>query len=192
MSNSMISASTLFHFTKTKEDLLNILENEFCPQYSAEDIPTLDTEGSKPHYYMPMVCFSDIPLSRIEEHADFYGDYAIGLSKEWGRKNHLNPVLYLNADSFLSKAFRESTEIILKSPPTPANEDLIRKLINVSSYTKRYEGKPWRKGKRLDDKRIFYNEKEWRYTPSPEEAIKIGVPLSLKEFDETKILAYQE
>ena len=87
-----LSANTLFHFTKTHENILSILENEFYPNYSLEDWKPLS--GKTHPIAIPMVSFCDIPLSQISNHTKHYGNYALGLKKEWGIKNKINPVLY--------------------------------------------------------------------------------------------------
>lgn len=92
---SILSANTLFHFTKL-EYLKNILEFGFWPRYSEEILfdGILGEEGFR--MYVPMVCFCDIPLTRIEKHQKVYDSYGIGLTKDWGIKNHLNPVFYVH------------------------------------------------------------------------------------------------
>ena len=78
-------SDTLFHFTKNINTLKNILQNGFWPRYCLEDFNWYNAELGYIAY--PMVCFCDIPLSRINEHVKFYGDYGIGLTKNWGLTN---------------------------------------------------------------------------------------------------------
>ena len=88
-------SNTLFHFTKNAKSLKGILKNGFLPRYCREDIKYLkNAEASKDCLGYPMVCFCDIPLSRISEHTKFYGSYGLGMTKEWGIKNALAPILY--------------------------------------------------------------------------------------------------
>ena len=54
-----------------------------------------------------MVCFCDIPLSRTEEHVKFYGEYGIGLAKEWAERNNVTPILYVSSTNHLPKTFRD-------------------------------------------------------------------------------------
>jgi hypothetical protein len=50
-----------------------------------------------------MISFCDIPLSLAKDQIERYGSYAIGMSKAWGIKNYLNPVVYIEKDSLLAK-----------------------------------------------------------------------------------------
>ena len=77
-----ISSNSLFHFT-SKDSLLKILESSFRPSYSRE---TLYFNDSEIRVLVPMICFCDIPLSQINNHIATYGEYGIGMSKEWGKK----------------------------------------------------------------------------------------------------------
>ena len=91
------SANTLFHFTKTRRSLLSILKNGVYIRYSLESYGSL-LKGDE-ELVLPMACFCDIPLSRIKEHTMKYGNYSIGLSKDWGMKNGLSPVIYAHEKS---------------------------------------------------------------------------------------------
>ena len=53
-----------------------------------------------------MVCFCDIPLSQIRKHVAVYGQYGIGLTKEWGLGRKVAPVYYLVKDSVSAEAIR--------------------------------------------------------------------------------------
>jgi hypothetical protein len=85
-----LSANSLFHFTNNLENLLSILRNEFWPSYNLERLFNGQLEIG-----VPMVCFCDIPLSQVKNHSKYYGEYAIGMKKNWGTKNKINPVFYL-------------------------------------------------------------------------------------------------
>ena len=105
-----LSSKTLFHFTNQKENLLGMLKNGIYVRYS------LETYGkilkSKSELVLPMACFCDIPLSQIREHTKKYGNYSIGLSKEWGVKNGLSPVLYTHYKSDTAKILNSLTKNI--------------------------------------------------------------------------------
>ncbi|MFB3884707.1 MAG: abortive infection system antitoxin AbiGi family protein [Thermodesulfobacteriota bacterium] len=138
------------------------MENEFCPHYCIEKIPlnkkTLDAA-------FPMVCFCDIPLSQAKEHITKYGKYGIGLSKSWGRRNGLNPVLYLRRNSNLTNSF-EAILVGMKEG-IKSESDIPNALKNVMRYLKPYVGNHIR-GLRKRNRIRFYNEREWRYVPPVE------------------------
>lgn len=92
-----ISANTLFHFTRNKEFLTSILKNGIFIRYSLESYGKI-IKGKK-ELVLPMSCFCDIPLSKVKNHTSKYGFYAIGLSKKWGIKNGLSPVIYTTEKS---------------------------------------------------------------------------------------------
>ncbi|MBW7957339.1 MAG: hypothetical protein H3C68_05540 [Deltaproteobacteria bacterium] len=156
-----ISSETLFHFTRTFENLKGILKNEFHPRYSLE---VLEFEGKNiAEFAYPMVCFCDIPLSQVKEHFNIYGNYGIGMSKEWVFSNGLNPVMYLKKGSVLSDWLRLMLEC---SQPLSAEKDSNARgiksgLLNMLRYTKPFEGVSNRTGTIVK----FYNEREWRYIP---------------------------
>jgi hypothetical protein len=105
---------TLFHFTKSLDVLLRILEEGFWPRYWLEDITWLD--GGVPRLAWPMVSFCDIPISRLREHTEFYGNYGIGLVREQWQATGLNPVLYVTPDSMLKDLLRELLLAVRKNP----------------------------------------------------------------------------
>lgn len=167
-----ISSNTLFHFTKNLDNLKSILKNEFYPHYSLESFNFVKNTPSK--IALAMVSFCDIPLSQIKNHIYTYGFYGIGLSKNWGNKKGLNPVLYIRKNSTISislnktimglAGFLETSEwhLILK------NNLQFRKSVeafwHIIKYLKQYEGNFSREKKEYKKVR-FYDEKEWRYIP---------------------------
>lgn len=158
MKNLSLSANALFHFTNSMENIESILKNEFYPNYSLEVIQTLDDE--KDEFAIPMVCFCDIPLSQTQAHTTEYGNYAIGLSKAWGIKNNINPVLYTYKDARVVDFYTK-----MASQIDPDNFD---NAIIFNSFIKPYEGKLWdKKKKKYKEKLIrFYDEREWRFVPT--------------------------
>lgn len=82
---------TLFHTTNTKKKLLSILKGGFQVSFSQEMFKGKPTS-------IPMVSFSNILLFESESQVN-YGEYSIGLSKEWGAKNKLHPVFYTYDES---------------------------------------------------------------------------------------------
>jgi len=67
----------------------------------------------KTNVAIPMICFCDIPLLRIEDHCKKYGKFAIGLNKELISdlyNNLINPIWYLNSKNTYD--FRRNYAII--------------------------------------------------------------------------------
>lgn len=117
-----ISSYTLFHITKKFPVLKKIIKNGLRYSYSLE---TTDTETAiiqetgyisgfsdrklqenrlngnpQTSVAIPMICFCDIPLLRIEKHCSIYGKFAIGLNKEIISEvynNQINPIWYLES-----------------------------------------------------------------------------------------------
>jgi hypothetical protein len=125
-----------------------------------------------------MVCFCDIPLSKIEEHAKEYHNYGIGLKKDWGIINGLNPVFYIQEGSFPEKLINS----IFKSHRFKeigngklaieiSNIGPLENFLKLTSYLKPRLGYTW--DPRLNSykrnshgnikEKTFYNEREWRY-----------------------------
>jgi len=144
-----LSAETLFHFTSF-DNLKHILECKyFQANYSKEQ---LTLRQSTINHYVPMVCFCDIPLTQTGDHILRYDGFAIGLSKEWGINNGLNPVFYISPMGFTVTL--ENLSVGLKS------HDFAQGAFeHTFSFMKPYR-------EIVDQKeKVFYNEKEWRFVP---------------------------
>jgi len=67
------------------------------------NIPIKDNENIKNYKVgIPMACFCDIPILRAQTHAKKYGNYVIGLDKEYMRYMYspiLNPVIYCDSEN---------------------------------------------------------------------------------------------
>jgi hypothetical protein len=72
--HSTISANALFHFTRSMENLIGILQREFYPRYALENMNLLETEIPARHMAIPMVSFCDIPLSQVKDHVEYYAN----------------------------------------------------------------------------------------------------------------------
>jgi hypothetical protein len=152
-----ISSNTLFHFTNSMENLLNILKNDFSPHYCLEVFN--DTEIA-----YPMVSFCDLPLFLIKKHLKFYGSYGIGLSKSWGILNFISPILYVHNNSLLSKVNLDNLSFSANSGKWKLfpKDILAYRQQLYQSFIKPYEGKAYRNGKYKNNVR-FYDEREWRH-----------------------------
>lgn len=90
----IINPNTLFHFTSKIEGLKGILSKGLRMSYCYEECT------QKLGIALPMVCFCDIPLLRTLNHRAVYGNYMVGLDKEFlinQCQPFLNPVNYLNS-----------------------------------------------------------------------------------------------
>lgn len=147
-----ISANTLFHFTNSKENLISILTSHFHLRYCLEKFYLAGDVKCA----IPMVCFCDIPLSKIKKHAEKYGNYALGLNKNWANKKGLNPILYMQSSSALENSLSNLFSDILSLDD---EKKLFEKILHLSYYMKPYSDPD-------DSNRVgkFYDEKEWRYT----------------------------
>ena len=113
---------------------------------------------------VPMVCFCDISLGQISNHIDDYGNYGIGMSKEWGIEKNLNPIVYLNADSRLSSSLSDIVNSIYESLEENCTEHIkviSDEFLNVCKFLKQYSGINPKNGRQ----KRFYDEKEWRFVP---------------------------
>jgi hypothetical protein len=160
-------ASSLFHFTKSLDTLMRIIDSgSFRVSYNIEDIS--DFYPKQKFIGIPMSCFCDIPLKFISEHPRNYGDFGIGLKKEWGTRNGVNPILYRIQDSIINQSMKQ---IIETTRPSSSDEVDRFKLvvvgdhaIKLSSFTKPYFGQ---------NKHTNYLDREWRYVPRNSQLILV-------------------
>ncbi len=163
---STINPDTLFKFLSKIDYLKEILINKkISPRYFSEDLSYLRVKSLKNAIY-PMICFCDINLHRLKEHVDFYGPYGIAFTKTWGMKHKIQPVQYMNPDSFVCKYFRNAFKKMLeyKTQNIKFNESLADYIYLQLMYMKPYSGKMRNNHDRLV-KKCFTDECEWRYVP---------------------------
>jgi len=109
----------------------------------------------------------------VRDHADRYGCYAIGMKKEWGVRKKVTPAIYTYQNSPLPLAMKSLFDKI-KGMDQGGREIWAGDLLTLSVYLKDYEGRFWRNGAYLPDLVRFYDEREWRYVPTPEQLTQVG------------------
>lgn len=171
---STIQADTLFTFTTELEYLITTIRNKMIsPRYCEEDIRYLRIPKIKKMAY-PMKCFCDINLHRLNVHLEWYGYYGLAFSKEWGMKNGIQPMQYINPDSALRKDFSSAFSSALNlSIEKETNAQLKMKsfLLHEMMYYKPYEGKIKNRNTGKVENKCFTDECEWRFIP---DVTKVG------------------
>jgi hypothetical protein len=171
-----ISTNSIIHYTNDLDTLEAILREGFKITYCNEKLQLGKGISNSAH---PMVSFCDIPLSSAKPHSDTYGEYGIGLTKQWAFRKKINPVLYIDRNS----AIAESILGLIKS------KTHIDKIQRIKSYTKNYLGQLTRKNVETPEYR-FYDEREWRFVPEKEdkefEKCKSAISVETKLYLENK------
>lgn len=157
-----ISANTLFHFTRKYETLINILMSKFYPRLCLESC-LLSKDNKK--WAVPMVCFCDIPLSNIAQHTQKYGNYAIGIKKDWAIEQGVSPILYVHEKSRIVDQCRDALawSIERNDVDDVITDERAARLISMFYMMKPYEGVESLTGQSY--KIRYYDEREWRYIP---------------------------
>ncbi len=162
-----LSSNSLIHLTAKKTSLVGILKDHFKLKYCLEKIQLKTGIWTAA---IPMVSFCDIPLSQIKNHVERYGNYGIGLKKEWGKKHGLNPVLYLDTNSQLGADLREASKELLLGKRILGDLRLVEStVLDILRFSKNYQHTLQRSGSESQDYR-FSDEREWRYVPERKDA----------------------
>jgi hypothetical protein len=162
-------ANNLFHFTRSLTSLQGILSGGFLPRYSLEDARHMADDL---YVAYPMTCFCDIPISRIADHTAFYGEYGLGMTKEWGLKNGLAPLLYTPPQSAVTKLIDYLLSIHLTDADgksTSVQEQLNQHFSRLAPMIKPLSGYTVAAGTLVEKE--FYQENEWRYVPHEHEIV---------------------
>jgi hypothetical protein len=149
------------------DSLKGILSDNFKVYYCTESFDMGPKSLVK--IKVPMVSFCDIPLSQVRDHLGKYGQYGIGLKKNWAISNKLNPILYLTENS----QFGESLNTVFASLNKYDGKDadkISRATIDILRFAKSYEANLVRRGVAFPKYR-FYDEREWRYVPPHDSGI---------------------
>ena len=159
------SANVLFKFMGKLDHLKEIIKNKaIMPRYYEEKIDYLNIEGIDKIAF-PMSCFCDIHLNKLVPHMSNYGYYGIGLSKEWGIKQGIQPIHYINQYSNLRKDFSRVFTNALEMPSEERGEykNYNDYLLHDLFFMKPIEGQMITNNKY--EKRNFHDEREWRFIP---------------------------
>lgn len=198
--DSPLSTNRLFHYTPKQDYLIDILRNGFQSRFSLEKLNILKgeermaelsevlridppcnhlTDNLIDEFAIAMTCFCDIPLNLVLDHVKLYGQYAVGLKKEWGEKSGICPVFYIpdhgetrTLFESLIKGYYNNYEKLKQLKDASEEPVLIGSVLNfcsnvidLSFYIKPYMGDYERKEETLVNYK-FYDEKEWRYIPN--------------------------
>ncbi len=168
-----INASSLLHFTNSMDALKGILEKGFRFSYCCEKVSAtinmneLHPEGANffrpspqinTHIAIPMICFCDIPLTRVKSHSNLYGDFIVGVDKDMAITvfgDNINPVMYRTSQT-IGLALHDLSVIKATIDNVDGCYNYKRSLNQLIGNTKPYNGTV--NGKDY----CFYNEREWR------------------------------
>lgn len=177
-----ISTNSIIHYTDTFEKVSSIIKEGFRIKYCAEEIQTREDRVAA--FAHPVISFCDIPLSEAHEHFDLYGHYGIGLTKDWAKKNGVNPVLYISKDSRISQYIGQT--FAAYQSIDGSHKDLIKEtLVMIKCFTKNYSG-PLKRGKIDSEDYKFYDEREWRLVPKRDDINGKRLSIHLDEFIKNK------
>lgn len=175
-----LSANILWHMTK-KDAFMSILKNkQFRYSYSLERaFPVKDMKGVA----FPMVSMSDLPFSEIATTKWTYGDYAIGLSREWEGKNGFSPVWYCNVGS---RVWLQLSKLVYEAA-TRDDKGYFGMGMYLMSNVKFVQA-PLISPKRKFRNYRFYDEREYCLVPFITETDKEGIPPYIleEEYEEFK------
>lgn len=173
-----ISSNSIIHYTDTFDKIKSIITEGFRIKYCAEKlIVDEDTNSLAAH---PMISFCDIPLSQSHKHFDAYGRYGIGLNKSWAKKLGINPVLYIDEKSSISKTLGELLKE-RRNKNSNLTVDQRNKILRIKSFTKNYSGLLKRKNIEILDYK-YYDEREWRFVPESKDLKGAKFSIHLKDY----------
>jgi len=126
----------------------------------------------EPSWAFPLISFCDIPLSQASKHMTTYGNYALGLNKEWGIRNGVAPVLYCYPNSTAARSIGALLTALYdartkrEEGETNTSDEAVgvEKITELIHFIKQYEGPFLRRGRIVPNVR-FYDEREWRFIP---------------------------
>lgn len=175
-----LSSNILWHQTKT-DSLKQILRTRsFRFSYSKEVIPGINVKIA-----FPMISFCNLPFAEFADYGNKYGGYSIGMSREWGIKNHFNPVLYCESTSNLIRNF---AYVINSLKSVVDDRDKIFDVLECLAYIKPVEDTLEVGNKKYSNYR-FMDEREVRLVPNLKVLDENNIPpiLDVEEYSEYKL-----
>lgn len=177
-----------------------LMNRAIIPRYCMEDIEYLNIHNSDISFKDVAIlqkCFCDIPFNKLAEnfelngvgeiyeslnddeksilkksntHPEYYGKFAIALSKSWGESKNLQPVHYLNRNSLYVLEFSKLFNNVLNN--NNVQDEYVNDILNRLAFMKPLRGTMKRTFKRNNSENVsiefyknFHDEREWRYVP---------------------------
>ncbi|MEG0181148.1 MAG: abortive infection system antitoxin AbiGi family protein [Clostridium sp.] len=187
-----------------------LINKAIVPRYCIENIEYLNISNDSGIFKEVAIlqkCFCDIPFHKLTEefelsgvgmefnslseeeklvlkknntHPEYYGKYAIALSKMWGENRNLQPIHYLNDKSLYTSEFNSIFNMGMNDDsilPEYTND-----MLNRLAFCKPIRGimKRTIKNNKTGIRNIefyknFHDEKEWRYVPSQKVLEDLGM-----------------
>lgn len=176
-------SDNLYHFDKKPDRIASALtRGGLTLNNVVEDLSFLGVEQIC-HVAFPMICFCDIvpEKHRLKPHMDQYGSYGIGLSKNWGREQGVQPVHYILPTSPYARDFSQAINAAFSatdSLDTEPTKTLCDFLVTNLAFAKPL----W--GSNNGTNYCFEDECEWRFIPSD---LAIDMPRFLPEPKDEKL-----
>ena len=160
MRKTLKKTNILFHQCKTFDFLKKIiLESGFRASYADELIENYEVK-------ILMVSFSNVALFESENQIN-YGKYSIGLTKEWGIKNELEPVIYTYDKSVSGRTFMENLIITGRMKINESINDTSRDMKITNLFDNTINNLAYLKSHLIINKKgkefVAYNDREWRF-----------------------------
>jgi hypothetical protein len=166
MSNQQARDVYLYHYTRRFEYLMAALHDGIWPRYVEEDLSEILGEIGQPIWLaISMVCFTDMTPELAQSHRERYGDYALGVSKDFASKVDIQPLIYVVSGGRLAHEIRAHTR---------PGDDRVRTgggnpLAVLLPYVKVTPGS--QRMRELGREEVwevlgFEEELEWRYVPA--------------------------
>ena len=164
--HSATSANILCKYMDELGFLCEILKaSAIKPRYVEEIIDYLDIADFS-SITIPMICFCDIPFSKVSEHTKNYGRFGIAFYKEKCFSKNVQPVTYINPNSNYFSDFRDTINKLIVSEDILEDKWLFLSdfMLTQLAYSKPIVGDMNTKtGKKT---LLFKDECEWRYIPN--------------------------
>lgn len=167
---------------------MKILRDGLFPNYCKEQYLGGGKDGI---IGIPMVCFCDIPIMRVQDFSGDFGRFAIAFSKDWALKKAINPVFYVHESGLMKTlSFFRTVEKYFSNihHAGDAKMNVMLNIFNqqqlnnfadlVRAIQTRYANdtllgyiKPYI-SQNEHGKRINYTESEWRYIVTEMNGVK--------------------
>ena len=180
------NSDSLCNYMRNMDFLKSKLEKRaLIPRYVVEPIRYLGVSDLW-RVAFPMICFCDIPFSKIRIHIDRYGGYGLAFDKtKLLEKYGLQPIHYISEKSSLKSDFNDAFQCSMDNDIDEKLEPLADYLLSTLAFMKPVYETRLEEG---EEKRyIFQNECEWRYVPGSD-LMPDDMDYILKNEDATKII----